>query len=93
MANVKSIREAFDALYESVEEAELFTQALMDEAGDKGSNLLSAYSRQVWRIQKRMEAFETLMRREAFPILDDFGAVRGYGAKPHVNLTAGSTRP
>jgi len=77
MATNKSIRESFDLVVESVYEAHNLAHALLDAAGDQPSYILSAFASQMWRLQSRMEQFEALMGQKAFPVLDDFYAVRG----------------
>lgn len=76
MAIGKSIREALDNASESVMEMDLLTHALMDMADGRDPKILSIYSRHVWRLVEQMEHLESVLRRDALPILDDFSAVR-----------------
>lgn len=76
MAVAESIRQALDALTESVYDTTALTHSYLDVAGDQPPYMLSVYAAHAWRMQTRMEQLEAILRQKALPVLDDFYAGR-----------------
>ena len=78
MAEMKSIREEFEALSEAVIELQTFAQVSLELAGmeERAPQWPALVTWHASRLGKASEALEMTLRRKVFPVMDDMAKIR-----------------